>query len=120
MNLLPTRNRYLSRILIITLILNLGLSALAPTGYADASSTAAKPVASTTSSTSSSSSFAAPTMSFDFSSLLSQGSAQSAMDQARSGWASFLDNRQKPVFSEQLTNVVQGSDNQLRGTQNQL
>lgn len=117
MNLPRTRTSNLSRILIITLILNLGLSAIAPLPTVTQTTTSTSGLGATSAS-SGGSSFATPTMNFDFSSMLSQSSAQSSMDQARSSWSSFFDNRSKPVFSEQLTNVVQGSDNQLRGTQN--
>lgn len=97
----------LSRILVIILIQHLVFAAIAPT-------------TTTTSSTASSlsSAFATPSFNFDFSSLTSQSSAQSAVNQAKTNWNDFFDSRTKPVFTDQLTNVIQGSDNQLRGTQN--
>lgn len=102
---LPNPNKSIfSYLIVIILIIQLAFAAIAPT---------------TTSSSTVSSAFATPTMNFDFSSITSQSSAQSTMDQAKSSWNNFFDNRaDKPVFTDQLTNVVQGSDNQLRGTQN--
>jgi hypothetical protein len=40
------------------------------------------------------------------------------MDQIKNNLNNFLGNQTQPNFTEELTNVVQGSDNQLRGTQN--
>lgn len=65
-------------------------------------------------------SFTQPTFNFDFSSLMDRKSAQDAMSQTRSNWGNFFTEKPKPVFSEELTNVVKGSSNELRGTQNEI
>lgn len=65
-------------------------------------------------------SFEQPTFNFDFSSLRDQGSAKGAMTDMRSSWGNFFSERPKPVFTDQLTNVVKGSENELRGTQNEI
>lgn len=64
--------------------------------------------------------FTKPTANFDFSSMVDRASAAKAMDATRSNWGSFFKQRTKPVFTEELTNVVKGSGNDLRGTQNEI
>lgn len=65
-------------------------------------------------------SFTQPTFNFDFSSLTNRKSAADAMAQTRTNWGNFFTEKPKPVFSEDLTNVVKGSGNELRGTQNEI
>lgn len=56
----------------------------------------------TTSSTNkqSSSPFTQPTFDFDFSSMVNRKSAQNTMDQARSNWGTFFNEKPKAQFSE--------------------
>lgn len=37
------------------------------------------------------------------------------MTQARSDWQSFFNEREKPIFTDEVVNVVKGSGNQIRG-----
>lgn len=62
--------------------------------------------------------FQKPAFNFDFSSLSDRNSAENRMTGLRNSWGDFFTARTKPVFSDTLTNVVKGSGNELRGTQN--
>ena len=61
-----------------------------------------------------------PTFNFDFSSMQSRDAVGSKVNDIRSSWGNFFSERPKPVFTDELTNVVKGSENELRGTQNEL
>ena len=55
--------------------------------------------------------FESPTRDLDFSSLSDNTQAKSAMEDMRASWGNFFQERTKPVFSNELTNVVKGSEN---------
>lgn len=78
----------------------------------------APPTVTSTSSSTSSSAFTQPSFNFDFSSMTNRGTAASAMTDVRNNWGTFFTEKPKATFSEELTNVVKGSSNELRGTQN--
>jgi hypothetical protein len=61
---------------------------------------------------------APPSFSFDFDSLMGGESARDQIGSMRSDWSSFFSDRPKPAFSDKVTNVVKGSENQLRGSRN--
>lgn len=53
--------------------------------------------------------FQTPTFDFDFSSIQNQESAKSQVKDIKSSWGNFFSERPKPVFTDELTNVVKGS-----------
>lgn len=64
--------------------------------------------------------FQKPTFNFDFSSMKNRDSATSRVNNLRDSWGDFFSKRSKPVFSDSLVNVVKGSENQVRGSQNEV
>lgn len=61
-----------------------------------------------------------PVFNFDLGSIFNRAQAQNSVTKTKQDWNSFFDSSSKPIFSENVVNVVHGSDNQLIGTQNQL
>lgn len=70
--------------------------------------------------TSTPSTIAQPSFSIDFGSSFNRNTATAAVKDTKTGWDNFFTDRNSPVFTDTLTNVVKGSDNQLQGTKNEL
>ena len=70
--------------------------------------------------TSTTSAITQPSFNIDFGSSFNRNTATAAVKDTKNGWDNFKTDRNSPVFSDALTNVVKGSDNQLVGTKNEL
>ena len=70
--------------------------------------------------TSTPSAFTQPSFTIDFGSSFDRSTATAAVKDTKTGWDNFFTDRNSPVFTDTLTNVVKGSDNQLVGTKNEL
>lgn len=53
--------------------------------------------------------FETPTFDFDFSSMRDRKSAANTFDNVKSSWGNFFSERPKPVFTDEMTNLVKGS-----------